>query len=65
MDHKSRDEVGVTSHERMELARLAVNQQTGAISGDGPGVIRSTHFADQLAALAESGGSRGQSGAAA
>ena len=52
MDHKSRDEVGVTSHERMKLERLSVNQQTGAIHGDGPGVIRSTHFADQLSAFA-------------
>ncbi len=51
LDHTTRDEVDVTSHERLELARLAVNQQTGAISGDGPGVIRSTHFADQLNAL--------------
>jgi hypothetical protein len=52
LDHRSRDEAGVVSHERMELARLSVNQQTGAISGDGPGVIRSTHYADQLNALA-------------
>ncbi len=48
MDHRSRDEVGVTSYERMSLARLAVNQQTGAISGTGPGVIRSTHYANQM-----------------
>jgi hypothetical protein len=52
MDHKARDAVGITSHERVELARLSVNQQTGAMNGDGPGVIRSTHFSDQLAALA-------------
>ena len=51
MDHKSRDEVAQTSHERMELTRLSVNQGTGAISGRGPGVIRSTHFADQLASM--------------
>jgi hypothetical protein len=51
LDHTSRDEVGVTSHERMELARLAVNQQTGAISGTGPGVIRSTHLSNQLPGL--------------
>jgi hypothetical protein len=55
MDHRSRDEVGVVSHERMEVARLVINQRTGAISGDGPGVIRSTHFADQLNALAVPG----------
>jgi len=55
MDHKSRDEVGVTSHERMELARLSVNQQTGAISGVGPGVIRSTHFANPTSGVAAPG----------
>ncbi len=46
MDHVSRDVTGVTSHERMELARLAINQKTGVIGGDGPGMIRSTHFAN-------------------
>jgi hypothetical protein len=51
MDHKSRDAVGVTSHERMEIDRLSLNQQSGVISGTGPGVIRSTHFAGQLSAL--------------
>ncbi len=51
MDHKGRDEVGVTSHERMELAQLAVNQLSGAIRGTGPGVIRSTHYAAQLPGL--------------
>lgn len=55
MDHKSRDEVDVTSHERMELDELTVNQQTGAISGTGRGVIRSTHFANQLPGLATPG----------
>jgi LptA/(LptD N-terminal domain) LPS transport protein len=48
MDHRSRDDEGITSHERMQLASLTVNQQTGAISGTGPGVIRSTHLANQL-----------------
>jgi hypothetical protein len=52
LDHRTRDELGLASHERMKLARLTVNQQTGAISGDGPGEIRSTHFSDQLSALA-------------
>jgi hypothetical protein len=53
--HTSRDEVGVVSHERMEVARLAINQQTGAINGDGPGEIRSTHYADSFNALSSSG----------
>ncbi|MEX2092560.1 MAG: hypothetical protein WD971_07770, partial [Pirellulales bacterium] len=41
--------------ERMELDELTVNQQTGAISGTGRGVIRSTHFANQLPGLATPG----------
>jgi hypothetical protein len=52
IDHQARDEVGLTSHDRVELARVAINQQTGAIDGDGPGVIRSTHFANQFSAMA-------------
>jgi hypothetical protein len=55
MDHKSRDATGITSHERVELARLTVNWQSGVIGGDGPGVIRSTRFADQLVALSNHG----------
>jgi hypothetical protein len=51
IDHLTRDKEGVTSHERVELLRLTINQQTGNISGDGPGVIRSTRFGDGLAAL--------------
>jgi hypothetical protein len=52
IDHRSRDEVGVTSHERVQLERLTINQQTGAIGGEGPGVIRSTRFGEGLATLA-------------
>jgi hypothetical protein len=55
MDHKSRDAVDITSHERMDLEQLSVNQHTGAIRGTGPGVIRSTHFANQLPGLATPG----------
>jgi hypothetical protein len=51
IDHRSRDDIGVTSHERVQLKRLRVNQQTGAIIGDGPGVIRSTRFGAGLATL--------------
>jgi hypothetical protein len=51
IDHRSRDDVGVTSHERVQLERLQINQRTGAISGDGPGVIRSTRFGAGLATL--------------
>jgi phage gp45-like len=52
IDHRSRDDVGVTSHERILLERIAINQQTGAVSGDGPGVIRSTRYGSGLATLA-------------
>lgn len=51
MDHWGRDAAGPTSHERVALAQLKINQQTGAISGHGPGSIRSTHYADQLNSL--------------
>jgi hypothetical protein len=51
IDHLTRDKQGVTSHERMALARLTINQQTGTIAGDGPGVIRSTRFGTGLVAL--------------
>jgi hypothetical protein len=59
IEHHSRDGVGVISHERLELALLTVNQRTGAISGDGPGVFRSTRFGDGLSAL----GGPGKTGA--
>jgi hypothetical protein len=52
IDHLARDAVGVASHERVQLARLTINQQTGAISGEGPGVIRSTRYGEGFAALA-------------
>jgi lipopolysaccharide export system protein LptA len=51
IDSLTRDTGGVTSHERAQLARLTINQQTGAISGAGPGVLRSTRFGSGLAAL--------------
>jgi hypothetical protein len=52
INHLTRDAVGVTSHERVQLGSLSINQQTGAIHGTGPGVIRSTRFGEGLAALA-------------
>jgi len=51
INHVSRDEMGVTSHERIHLASVSINQQTGAIAGVGPGVIRSTRFGDALIML--------------
>jgi hypothetical protein len=51
IENISRDTEGVTSHEQMQLARLTINQQTGVISGDGPGVIRSTRFGNGMVAI--------------
>jgi lipopolysaccharide export system protein LptA len=51
IDHLARDAVGVTSHERTQLAGLRVNMQTGELGGLGPGIIRSTRFGNGLDAL--------------
>jgi hypothetical protein len=53
IDHRSRDAVGIVSHERLQLARLTVNQQTGVFSGDGPGTFRSTRYSAGLGSLAD------------
>lgn len=58
IENVSRNTEGVTSHDRMQLGRLSINQQTGAISGQGPGVIRSTRYGGGLGSLA--GPSAGQ-----
>jgi hypothetical protein len=60
IENVSRDTVGVTSHELMQLARLTINQQTGAIGGDGPGVIRSTRYGAGLAAIPGQPGAKPQ-----
>jgi hypothetical protein len=44
IENIARDAAGVTSHVRTQLGRLSINQQTGDISGTGPGVIRATRF---------------------
>ncbi len=51
MENVTRDTMGVTSHSLVELARLSINQQTGVITGQGPGTIRSTRFGTGIAAL--------------
>ena len=35
IENVTRDAGGVASHDRVQLARLAINQKTGAITGDG------------------------------
>jgi hypothetical protein len=44
IENITRDAGGVTSRAHMQLARLSLNQQTGAIGGTGPGIIRATRF---------------------
>jgi hypothetical protein len=58
IDHRARDQSGPTSHERMELARLAIDQQTGAIEGNGPGWVRSVRYGDESDWRLEAGGQR-------
>ena len=48
LENVQRDPGGITSHAVMQLSRLTVNQQTGALSGDGPGVIRATRFGNGM-----------------
>jgi lipopolysaccharide export system protein LptA len=52
IENLSRDTGGVTSHDRMQLGHLTINQETGAIRGEGPGVIRSTRFGSGLEPVA-------------
>lgn len=46
-----RDVTGVSSHQRLEMQSLQVNQITGEIRGDGPGKIDSIHPAKGAGAL--------------
>jgi hypothetical protein len=51
IENVTRDTVGVTAHARMELAKLTIDQQTGNITGEGPGIIRATRFGTGLVAI--------------
>ncbi|MEM1304055.1 MAG: hypothetical protein AAGG46_04130, partial [Planctomycetota bacterium] len=44
LDHRSIDERGQRSHERAQLQTLAYEHRTGALSGSGPGWVRSVHL---------------------
>ncbi|MEM6798829.1 MAG: hypothetical protein AAF589_04885, partial [Planctomycetota bacterium] len=46
LDHRTVDDRGQTSHERAKLETITINQQTGALSGAGPGWIRSVRLSD-------------------
>jgi hypothetical protein len=49
IDYRGSDDAGQTSHERVRLNTLAINRLTGAISGRGPGSIRSVRLASAAA----------------
>jgi hypothetical protein len=52
IDNVSRDTSGVTSHDRMQLGHLTIDQHSGDIRGEGPGVIRSTRYGGGLGSVA-------------
>ncbi|QDV72181.1 hypothetical protein [Botrimarina mediterranea] len=45
IDYRGADEAGQTSHERAQTKTLAINRLTGAVTGRGPGTIRSVRLA--------------------
>jgi hypothetical protein len=51
IENVTRDAGGVTAHARMQIGKLTINQQTGAIAGEGPGIIRGTRFGTGLVAI--------------
>lgn len=61
IDHRSVDAVGQKSQERAQLRTLSINQQTGAVSGNGPGWIRSVHLAKSGSPLGSITGDKQQS----
>jgi hypothetical protein len=65
IENLSRDVGGVTSHDRMQLGHLTINQQTGDFRGQGPGVIRSTRFGAALGPIAGPPGAKPQPAAPA
>jgi hypothetical protein len=64
IENVSRDLGGVTSHDRMQLGHLTINQQTGEIRGQGPGVVRSTRFGAALGPMAGAPGAKSQAASA-
>lgn len=65
INHRSRDSDGPISHDRIQVVNFSINQQTGNISGRGPGVIRSTRFNNSSTGLGGLGGFGGQPAAGA
>lgn len=56
VDYRSSDDQGPVSHERAKTGSIAVNRRSGAISGAGPGSIRSVRLASAGAGPLSSGG---------
>jgi lipopolysaccharide export system protein LptA len=64
IENLSRDVGGLIAHDRMQLGHLTINQQTGDIRGQGPGVIRSTRFGNSMGPLDGTQGAKPQIAAA-
>lgn len=64
IDQRTSDVEGQLAHDRAQLATLKINQQTGAISGKGPGWVRSVRLTDGDDPLARLPGQTGPAAAA-
>ncbi len=52
IDQRMKDELGQQqSHQRARLSTLRINRLTGALSGEGPGWIRSVHYSNATESL--------------
>ena len=60
IENLTRDQGGLTAHDRMELGHLTINQQTGELRGQGPGTIRSTRYGAGAGMLAGLPNGKGQ-----
>jgi hypothetical protein len=56
IENVTRNTEGLTSHNRMQLGHLSINQQTGVVHGEGPGVIRSTRFGTAMGPFGQAAG---------
>jgi len=61
-DFKQRDRAGLVSVQKMKLQSFIANQQTGELSGMGPGELESTHLAGSSSALGALAGGAPASG---
>lgn len=56
IDHRTHDDQGQTSHQRFQLRTLGADLQTGDLSGEGPGWVRSVHYGGAASALTTGAG---------